>query len=534
VDGINYSITIDGVDYGAQENSEGPVGGGPHYYPLRKTSGDIVITSPETQNLIDAIAAATSGQTIFIQGDIEIDFTGRVYSGTWIQEITTDITIASDRGHYNSPGAKIVSEAFETIPLFEINASNVRFTGLRFEGPSARRRFWPQAEYVSVPASRCISLESGNNLRIDNCEFSNWGHAAIRLVAGSGHRIHHCHFHDNAQAGLGYGVVLNGGEATIDHCYFERNRHSVAATGNFQTGYIAEHNVFKDDYAYSLDVHPPEFKNFQARYNTLMTELRGIDIEASDIQVSSVVEHNWFPNSRETIGSGTNTVAIRNEYSGTVFANNLFDYPLPGDGEMATVSKSAGQVILAHQAAVHPTTIVGSAQDVGSKLSATLFLFHGFVEAAANTNAGSWYVQASASPTGNEDWITIATYTSNIGTPADENLTATEPAGETVLAVASTTGFAARDLLYIQDTGTLADSEWGFCSKIVTNTSIDLVSGLARQKDSSDKVFNLASRFILQLDLSSITRIRVFWQHQGATGADGHIKALMVTGDSIG
>ena len=113
-------------------------------------------------------------------------------------------------------------------------------------------------------------------------------------------------------------------------------------------------------------------------------------------------------------------------------------------------------------------------------------------------------------------------------------MTATEPIGETVLAVVATAGFVATDLLYIQDTGTLADSEWARCQEIVANTSINLIDGLTTQKDSADVIWNDANVWAAQLDLTAVTRLRVVFQHEGTTGANVHVKALMVTGDSIG
>ena len=200
---------------------------------------------------------------------------------------------------------------------------------------------------------------------------------------------------------------------------------------------------------------------------------------------------------------------------------------------MATISKTADIAIVAHQAVTHPATVAGSAQDVSTKLAATIILFHASVEAAANTNPGIFLVQVSGSATGDEDWSTVYQFDATISTASTEAMTATEAIGETVLAVASTTGFLAKDILYIQDTGTLANSEWGRCQEIVTDTSIDLIDGLTNAKDSSDVIWNDSDIFTCQLDLTSVTRVRVVFQHEGATGANCHIKGLMITGDSI-
>lgn len=200
---------------------------------------------------------------------------------------------------------------------------------------------------------------------------------------------------------------------------------------------------------------------------------------------------------------------------------------------MAALSKTQGIVALAHQAVTHPGTVVGTAQDVTTKFSATILLFHASVEATANTNPGRFFVQTSGSASGNEDWATTYEFDATISTASTAAMTATEPIGETVLAVAATTGFAAFDKLYIQDSGTLADSEWGLCQEIVTSTSINLVDGLTNGKDSADVIWNDADIWTCQLDLTSIGRIRVLFVHEGAVGANSHIKAIMSTGDSI-
>jgi len=200
---------------------------------------------------------------------------------------------------------------------------------------------------------------------------------------------------------------------------------------------------------------------------------------------------------------------------------------------MATISKSYA-VALAHQAITHPATVVGSALDVSTKLGVTLILFHASVEAAANTNPGKFLVQVSGAASGTEDWATMYEFDATISTADTEATTATEPVGEKVLVVAATAGFVANDLLYIQDTSVVGDGEWGRCQEIVTNTSINLVDGLTNQKDSADVIWNDADIFNCQLDLTSVGRIRTVFQHEGATGANCHIKAMAIYGDSIG
>lgn len=196
-----------------------------------------------------------------------------------------------------------------------------------------------------------------------------------------------------------------------------------------------------------------------------------------------------------------------------------------------TPAKTAGVSVLTHQAITHPDTVKGSAIDVSGVIAATLFLYHASVEATANTNAGLFLVQLSPSTSGDEDWGTVAQFQATVSTADTEAMTASEPGGETELACASTTGFLANDILYIQDTGTLADSEWGRCQEISTNTFVKLLDGLTNAKDNADVIWNDADIFICGLDLRSAARMRVAFQHEGATGANCHVKGLMVTHD---
>lgn len=200
-----------------------------------------------------------------------------------------------------------------------------------------------------------------------------------------------------------------------------------------------------------------------------------------------------------------------------------------------TPNKTDSVEVLAHQAATHPVSIVGSAVDCRTKRSAVIFLYHAYVEATADTNPGKFVVQIrpdAGDGSVDEHWITIAEYEAKGTTPDTEAMTATEPATETSLAVSDTTGFAAEDELYIQDTGTLANSEWALCQEVVTNTSIEIMDGLTNQKDNADVVWNDASKFVCALDLNAVESFRVLWIHEGATGANGHVKALAITYDS--
>lgn len=200
---------------------------------------------------------------------------------------------------------------------------------------------------------------------------------------------------------------------------------------------------------------------------------------------------------------------------------------------MAVISKTQGTAVLAHTAITHPASLVGADQDVTTKLAATIVCFHAPVENTANTNPGSFYIQVSGSSSGDEDWVTAVQFTPGIVTAVTEPFTATEPVGEKVCAVTSTTGFVATNEVYIINT-TIGNGEWTKIEQIVSNTSIDLLDGLTTEQTAAASDFwSDAEKFTAQLDLTAIGRLRVIFQHEGATGANVHVKALMISGDSI-
>jgi len=189
---------------------------------------------------------------------------------------------------------------------------------------------------------------------------------------------------------------------------------------------------------------------------------------------------------------------------------------------------TSGIEILAHQAVEHPATVKGNEYDVTEYTHITFGLFHASVEATANTNPGKFQIQVSCAGGGCEDWMTVYEFDATISTADTEAMLATEPVGETDLSVAATADFVANDVLYIQDASVVADSEWGRCQEIVTDTTINLVDGLANAKDSADVIWNDADQFACSLDVSTIGRIRVLFMHEGATGANCHIKCMAI------
>jgi len=63
-------VKVGDTTYGARADERGPMGGGPGYAGV-VAQGDFVVRDPE--GLLDTLAKAHTGQTVFIPGETEID-----------------------------------------------------------------------------------------------------------------------------------------------------------------------------------------------------------------------------------------------------------------------------------------------------------------------------------------------------------------------------------------------------------------------------------------------------------------------------
>lgn len=196
---------------------------------------------------------------------------------------------------------------------------------------------------------------------------------------------------------------------------------------------------------------------------------------------------------------------------------------------MATYSKTYTN-LLATQALTQGNTVTSTELDTATKISATIYMQLGFIEATANTNPQKFIVQVSSEAADNDNWRNLAVYTvSFTGTPEREAITSQST--DTVT-VASTTGVdTVGQFVYIQDTGTIANSEWHHVES-ATGTVVTLYDAVTTAFDSADFI-NTAWEKTVQWDLSSIDRLRVVVENEGAAAADVHVKVDVSTADSI-
>lgn len=204
---------------------------------------------------------------------------------------------------------------------------------------------------------------------------------------------------------------------------------------------------------------------------------------------------------------------------------------------MADVTQSPA-TLLSHQLLTNAATaaglsVVGTEVDVRTWIAARAYLYHALIEAATNSPGveyklqGRWSTGASV----DEDWVDLLVFTSNTNAGVASEISGSEAAGQTTIAVDAdpTATFTPGIEIYIEDTGTLANSEWGRVAISATAADIiTLVDGLTNAKDAADTIWSGAQTFQGVVDLSGISWVRMIVQGFDTTGADIHFKAEMV------
>ena len=328
--------------YGAKPDDKGPLGGGSGY-SSSFTKGDFEVS--DVDSLLQALLEATSGQVIYVKGDIVLDLTPRIFIEQLELKIPPGVTLASNRGVDGSEGAVICSDTLDTKVMMRALGPNVRITGIRLRGPNSKRHMKHHARsfgpnglgrdyYYRFPVSK--GIETCYPIEIDNCELSAFSHCAIYLRDGTGHHIHHNFIHQCQYNGLGYGVSHNTSFSLIEYNLFDENRHSIAGTGAPSSGYIARHNLEAGiSLSHCFDMHGGrdrkdgtdiagttiEIYNNTFRAPQRAVVIRGIPEEKCDIY------QNWFTahaDEEAAIGGvSTKTRVSDNVYGASPFLSHI-------------------------------------------------------------------------------------------------------------------------------------------------------------------------------------------------------------------
>lgn len=200
---------------------------------------------------------------------------------------------------------------------------------------------------------------------------------------------------------------------------------------------------------------------------------------------------------------------------------------------MATYSKTQGTSVLSLQSVASGAVLISSAQDVSTKIAASLFIHFGRRATTALTVGCSIRIEASSKSSGDGHWYPLFVYVTDIATAETEAATGTNNAGQNVITVASTSNLAAGDIVYI-DNSTIGNSEWHRIKSIVTNTSVTFEDNLANAQNSgAATLYDQGQIFrVVDINCRAIGRLRVVVDNTG-TGQAIAVEVHMVTADSF-
>jgi hypothetical protein len=262
----------------------------------------ITVSGSTTKDIQNAINKASSGDTVFIPAGM--------YKYTGVITVNTPNLLIQGAGvDYNNPasGTYLYTDLYGyNSKIMEINADNVRVTGIVFRGaklpaygtrPGGSVRYW---------VSNGIWVNDAANVRIDHNYFTSFGAAAIETSMGNNNNllVDHNWIVDNYLEGYGYGVNVGKSKIFIENNYFEDNRHDVAANSNGH--YVARYNyVYNSKDTCTVGTGSPFPRNFDAHRGTGKVEI-----------YNNHVKH--------ALNSGQ-AVLMRGVYNGAMIYDNTFE-----------------------------------------------------------------------------------------------------------------------------------------------------------------------------------------------------------------
>jgi hypothetical protein len=199
---------------------------------------------------------------------------------------------------------------------------------------------------------------------------------------------------------------------------------------------------------------------------------------------------------------------------------------------MSTYTKTAGTSVLALQTVASGSVVASSAIDVSAIIAATMFIHFGRESATALTVGAIFRIEGSSKSTLDGHWYPLFTYVTDVAAVGDEAVNGTCNAGQNVVAMASTTGFAVGGIMFIQNTA-IGNSEWGRIKAVSANVSVTLEDNLLNAQTGSTCYAGAQIFRAVDLNCRALTRIRLVADNTG-TGQSIAVEADIVTADSFG
>lgn len=145
---------------------------------------------------------------------------------------------------------------------------------------------------------------------------------------------------------------------------------------------------------------------------------------------------------------------------------------------MATFSKTGSLTLLALQSVAASSVALGTAVDVSTKMGGLIYVRFGRRAATAAGAGVNIRIEVSFATSADSTWFPIAVFTTAFAaTGGDQAVNGTCAAGQKVIALTDTTGFAAGDIVFC-DNGTIANSEWVRVKSISGGASVTVEDDL--------------------------------------------------------
>lgn len=258
-------------------------------------------------------------------------------------------TVFSDRGLNGSAGALLVTpylnDGANSYQVLELE-SNSRITGFRIQGPSGE----------TTTNNKTIGLQfvtGSSGIEVDNNEIFNWPWAGVSVKTSVDNKVHHNYIHDNIRSELGYGVVVQNGNAQTEiSCNtFNANRHAIAGSGNDGEGYYAHDNLIlpgggRGAY-HQFDMHKGA-QGHGGKYviandnifdygaygtsNRYSIYIRGIPTDGPITVKDNIFTQPWNVGSQFAVGGVAGSVPSVDEIKAANRFNKKATYTIDGDG----------------------------------------------------------------------------------------------------------------------------------------------------------------------------------------------------------
>ena len=193
---------------------------------------------------------------------------------------------------------------------------------------------------------------------------------------------------------------------------------------------------------------------------------------------------------------------------------------------MATVLTPTKDIAVTTWAAVQSlasnTVLITTAVDTSTMWGLGLWLYFGRTTLTALTAACKIRVEGSYKASGDNSWVPLYEVASNIATCSDEAVSGTVAAAQNAIGVASLTGFAAGDIIFVKNS-TFANSEFHRVKSTDTAPTPDIVTLEDNLVNAATggTIYDDAQMWFIPVDTRYLARVRVVFDGSGTGQAVG-------------